>query len=200
MAIMKNTPKNRIAEERKARGMTQQQLADAVGSHWITISKLERGRIKLTTDWLEKLSKPLGVNPSDLLPGTTGPLYGRVLAEPEGYFQTTSKTLFDKERNTRSRVPIQLRIEGSNYEPFLRPGDTVLLVPLRNVEQKQRKDLEGRLCFCDFDTKLSRPGFLYFGKKPNTYDLFWLSRRVAVGARDTKIHLVVSILFGLPPL
>ena len=43
---MKNQPKNRIAEERKARGMTQQQLADAVGAHWITISKLERGRIQ----------------------------------------------------------------------------------------------------------------------------------------------------------
>ena len=68
---MKNSPKNRIAEERLARGMTQQQLADAVGAHWITISKLERGRIKLTTDWLEKLAKPLGVRAGDLLPDTS---------------------------------------------------------------------------------------------------------------------------------
>jgi transcriptional regulator with XRE-family HTH domain len=185
---MKHAPKNRIAEERKARGMTQQQLADAVGAHWITISKLERGRIKLTTDWLEKLAKPLGVSASDLFPGTSGPRFGWAFAEHERYyFQDTPK------------ASIQLRIEGSKYEPFLHAGDTVSLVPLRNIDQKRRKELEGRLCFCDFGTKASRPGFLYSGKKPNTYDLFWLSRRVAVGVRGAKIHLVTGISFNLTP-
>ena len=60
--------KNRIAEVRNARGMTQQELADQVGAHWITISKLERGIIKLTTEWLEKLATPLGVHAWELLP------------------------------------------------------------------------------------------------------------------------------------
>jgi transcriptional regulator with XRE-family HTH domain len=184
---MKRAPKNRIAEERKARGMTQQQLADAVGAHWITISKLERGRIKLTTDWLDKLAKPLGVSASDLLPGESSTRFGRAFGESERYFQDTSE------------ASIQLRIEGSKYEPFLHAGDTVSLVPLRSIDQKRRKDLEGRLCFCDFGTKASRPGFLYSGKKPNTYDLFWLSRRVAVGAREVKIHLVTGISFNLMP-
>ena len=96
-------------------------------------------------------------------------------------------------------MPIRLQIEGSSYEPFLHQGDTVLLVPLRSIGQKQRKNLEGRLCFCDFGRKASRPGFLYFGKKPSTYDLFWLSRRVAIAANEAKIYLVTSILFRLPP-
>ena len=59
--------KNRIAEVRNARGMTQQELADQVGAHWITISKLERGIIKLTTEWMEKLARPLSVHPWELL-------------------------------------------------------------------------------------------------------------------------------------
>ena len=47
--------------------MTQQQLAEAVGVHWITISKLERGKIKLTTDWLDRIATELGVRARDLL-------------------------------------------------------------------------------------------------------------------------------------
>jgi transcriptional regulator with XRE-family HTH domain len=190
---MADLPRNRIAEARKARGMTQQQLADAVGSHWITISKLERGRIKLTTDWLERLAKPLGVSPRDLLVGTTGkPTYGWAFGEPTGLFSRF-------EESGSPYEPIRLRIDGPAYEPFLHEGDTVSLVPLRNIDQKRRKELEGRLCFCDFGTKASRPGFLYSGKKPNTYDLFWLSRRVAVGVREAKIHLVTGISFNLMP-
>lgn len=65
----KKTPPNRIAEFRKWRGLTQQQLGDLVGSHWITISKLERGQMRLTQDWLEKLGAALQVPEKSLLPG-----------------------------------------------------------------------------------------------------------------------------------
>ena len=64
-------PKIALLRVRNARGMTQQKLADQVGAHWITISKLERGIIKLTTEWMEKLAAPLGVHPWELL---TSPL------------------------------------------------------------------------------------------------------------------------------
>src|SRR5437667_7713739 len=67
---MKKSPSNRIAEERKSAGMSQQDLATAVGSHWITISKLERGRMKLTTLWMEKLARALNVLPIDFLAST----------------------------------------------------------------------------------------------------------------------------------
>ncbi|WP_375790897.1 helix-turn-helix domain-containing protein [Bradyrhizobium sp. vgs-9] len=52
---------NRIAEWRKKRGMTQQQLADAIGSHWITVSKLERGKMQLTHEWADKIGEALRV-------------------------------------------------------------------------------------------------------------------------------------------
>lgn len=48
--------------------MTQQQLAEAVGVHLITISRLERGEIKLTEEWMHKLAEPLGLaDPSHLM-------------------------------------------------------------------------------------------------------------------------------------
>jgi len=48
--------------------MTQQQLAEAVGVHLITISRLERGEIKLTEEWMRKLAEPLGLSdPSHLM-------------------------------------------------------------------------------------------------------------------------------------
>jgi transcriptional regulator with XRE-family HTH domain len=193
----KSTPRNRIAAERKTRGMTQQQLADAVGAHWITISKLERGRIKLTTDWLEKLAKPLGVRTMDLLPEASSPAFGHVLSDLEDHFSAQGNLLFPEDKTGRPRGLVSALIESSNYEPFLHAGDTILMVPLRSIEEKRRKELEGRLCFCDFGTKASRPGFLYSGKKPNTYDLFWLSRRVAIGASGSRIHLVTGLSFGL---
>lgn len=52
-------PSNRIAEHRDAKGMTQQQLADALNVHWQTISKLERGKMQLTADWAVKIGKAL---------------------------------------------------------------------------------------------------------------------------------------------
>lgn len=69
MAKRKSYPNNRIAEHRKARGFTQQQLADAVGSHWITISKLERGVMRLSDDWRILIADALGVDEWDLVVG-----------------------------------------------------------------------------------------------------------------------------------
>jgi transcriptional regulator with XRE-family HTH domain len=58
---MKQKAPNRIASIRKDKGLTQQQLGDALGVHWITISKIERGVTELNGTWLRKLSEALGV-------------------------------------------------------------------------------------------------------------------------------------------
>lgn len=59
---------NRIAEFRKKIGLTQRELADRAGTHWVTISKLENGRQLFTFEWAEKLAPLLHVGPMDLLP------------------------------------------------------------------------------------------------------------------------------------
>src|SRR5579871_4203030 len=58
---------NRIAFWRKKRGLSQQELADLAGTSNQQISMLESGARRLTTDWMERLAKPLGITPAELL-------------------------------------------------------------------------------------------------------------------------------------
>lgn len=60
---------NRIAEFRKAKGYTQQQLADMIGVHWITMSKFERSKVKLPKKYLSELAPLLGASISELMSG-----------------------------------------------------------------------------------------------------------------------------------
>ncbi len=62
---------NRISELRKARGLTMKQLAELVGTSNQQISHLEKGRRRLTLDWMERIAKALECHPSDLLAGGT---------------------------------------------------------------------------------------------------------------------------------
>ncbi len=58
---------NRIRQIREDRGLSQQELADRVGTSNQQISLLERGERQLTANWMERLAKGLDVNPADLL-------------------------------------------------------------------------------------------------------------------------------------
>lgn len=59
---------NRLSEIRTARGLTQQQLADLLEVHWVTISKLERSKSPLSDEWKRRIAEALGVAPEELLP------------------------------------------------------------------------------------------------------------------------------------
>lgn len=76
-------PTNRIAEVRKRVGLTQSQLAEKVGVHWITISKLERGQIQFSEEWRDRLGVALNVDPDLFLPSnrrlTTIEVQGEIL-------------------------------------------------------------------------------------------------------------------------
>ncbi|MCK9488184.1 MAG: helix-turn-helix transcriptional regulator [Xanthomonadales bacterium] len=57
----------RIAERRKAIGLTQQQLADALGLAQQTLAHYEVGRLRVAVALLPPLSRALGVSLEDLL-------------------------------------------------------------------------------------------------------------------------------------
>lgn len=59
---------NRIREVREARGLSLEKLAKAVNTTKAQISRLEHGDRRLTVEWMLRLAKPLGVEPSALLP------------------------------------------------------------------------------------------------------------------------------------
>ncbi len=63
---MKSTT-NKIREIRKAKGLSQQQLADLVGTSNQQISFLENGERQLNLDWIERLSKVLGASVSEII-------------------------------------------------------------------------------------------------------------------------------------
>lgn len=57
----------RISEIRKARGLTQQELADIVGASKPHISGVENGKKNLNNHLLEKIADALGVEPYELI-------------------------------------------------------------------------------------------------------------------------------------
>ena len=59
--------RNRIADMRRANGLTLQQLADRMGVSNQQVSHLEKGRRGLTVDWVERIAQALGCHPFDLL-------------------------------------------------------------------------------------------------------------------------------------
>jgi DNA-binding XRE family transcriptional regulator len=183
---MRKRANNRIAEVRNAQRMTQQELADAVGAHWITISKLERGRMKLTTDWLEKLAVPLRARPRDLLPDVD---FGFTLSEPERVYSARNLP-------ARKMAPIWLTIQDDTREPLLHAGDEVQLLPLTNLIGKQRKRAEGRLAFGG-PANDSSFGFLGRGERAGRYDLFWFGKFVLNNIKAADLYLVATITFHL---
>jgi len=58
---------NRIAQARKARNITQQQLADHLGIAQQTLANYEVARLRLPTSMLPQLSEILGRTPDELL-------------------------------------------------------------------------------------------------------------------------------------
>lgn len=59
----------RLREFREKRGLSQQELSQAVGAHWTQISRYERGLQLPTADRIVALSRVLRVTPNALLLG-----------------------------------------------------------------------------------------------------------------------------------
>src|SRR5690606_1578399 len=123
-----------ISEFRKARGMTQQQLADVIGSHWITVSKLERGKIRLSDEWRVKIANALGLDGWDLVVG------GRYLPQVhvEGWIEEGGKIHPYDETHPADTFSINtdffthpsfrwLTVTGDALWPWYQDGDRICL-------------------------------------------------------------------------
>lgn len=58
---------NRIKELRDTRGLSLEQVADAAGTSFQQIQRLEKGKRRLTDDWMRRIAPALGVAPAALL-------------------------------------------------------------------------------------------------------------------------------------
>ena len=75
---------NRIHEFRKTRGLTQQQVADAIGTSHQTVQRLEHGKRKLTEFWMKRIAMAFNCPPGDLMlvehTANTGDQYATLVA------------------------------------------------------------------------------------------------------------------------
>ena len=62
----------RLAEVRRAKGWTQEQLAAASGVHRVTIARIENGKASPNVETLERLARALGVLVDDLIDKKAG--------------------------------------------------------------------------------------------------------------------------------
>jgi transcriptional regulator with XRE-family HTH domain len=64
---------NRIYELRRAKGWSQQDLAEIVGCSKMHISGMERGKRELSLDWMRRLAHAFNVPPVDILADEDNP-------------------------------------------------------------------------------------------------------------------------------
>ncbi len=136
--------KNRIRHYRRQRQMTLKELAESIGTTPQTVSRLETEVMTLSTDWLERLGRALGVHVSELLDTPERPDIPMLgLLGPTGALARSAggsdRLIFD----VRSERPVAVRL-GHNYGIY-RAGEVLVGTRLDGADIV--KGL-GRDCLC----------------------------------------------------
>jgi repressor LexA len=147
--IVENFKPKRLAELRKKKGLTQEDLAELLGVTRVTVARWETGKLVPSTSSILKLSKALGVSPSyffeseekpkwdknaEFLPGKVIPIpiYGEAQAGSfGGYAMPTPEEYFPTPEVMIKGLPPErvfwIKVEGHSMEPIFQPGDLVLV-------------------------------------------------------------------------
>ena len=207
MAYMSENSSNRISELRKLRGMTQQALAEAVGAHWITISKLERGKLPLTFEWAERLGKALSVGEYDVFrtrfAANTVFIDGIITDGGYAYYYKDEEGNLEHEvlqvevETIQSPLKNWFLIENDAFFPFFQSGD---IVQSTGVDLDQEVLFLNKLCIVstpidDSDKLRGVLGFLVRGKNKG-YDLNILSGAPIRNIKIDHIQTVTMALFN----
>lgn len=115
MATPQDQCPNRIRELRKARGLTLDALGHAAGISKQHLSKIEVGERELTVAWLQRLARPLGVPPADLLPFDLGGL------------DAAERKLVQTRREVPEAARLALDAVAESQQPFRALGEVVAL-------------------------------------------------------------------------
>lgn len=94
---------NRLREWREAAGLSQEELAELLGTSNVTISRYETGVRVLTIDHLHQIAPVLGCQPADLLPNGDS-----VLTDDERRWVRAYADLGDGDREALLRLALSL--------------------------------------------------------------------------------------------
>lgn len=140
---------NRLREIRKQRGMTQQQLADLIGTSNQQIGHLETGDRRLSAPWIEKLVDALGISAGELFEAAGGEV-ALVSWVKAGSFADTVDPYIPQDT---PRVPIAglrhdqhiaLIVEGDSMNRIA-PEGALIVVDLQDRELIAGKDYVFRM-------------------------------------------------------
>lgn len=199
---------NRIAELRKAEGLTQQQLAEALGAHWITISRLERGKLPLTFEWAERIGNALKVGKFDVY--NKEPELKRIFVdgaitsggEVEYYHDGEGNEIFSAYQVNidfyRRAGMHWFEIESDGFFPFFQTNDLV------QATWQRPEDIDifiNRLCIASIkidgtDSVKNIMGFIVPGRKSGTYDVNILSGAPLRNVTLDTVAVVTMALFN----
>lgn len=203
MKRSKSASINRIAEHRKAKGVTQQQLADAVGSHWITISKLERGVMRFTEEWRQAIAKALEVNEWDLVAGPR-PL---PVVHVEGVIEEGGQVLLLSEEDTRDSFQLDthifthpayrwLVVAGDAMWPWYQDGDRICIY---NLPEDEIESVRGRVCVAWFEKEGGQEdatvGILERGRRPGLYTINRFGTPPMRDIKPISLAVVVMVIY-----
>ncbi|MGM4967408.1 helix-turn-helix transcriptional regulator [Tardiphaga sp. 1201_B9_N1_1] len=139
--------KSKLATFRKAARLTQQQLADQIGAHWTTISRLETGKLDLDLNWAERIAPALGVATWDLTKGPPPPENVFV----QGGFGRGGLSIKSYENNGKNQLVLPPLfsnswnlIEDDSFFPMFSKGD---LIHLSIVTVEQAESILGRYAY-----------------------------------------------------
>ena len=98
---------NNIRTLRKQTGLSQQELAQRIGTTGQQVGHLEAGRRKLTQDWMERLSTGLDCGPADLL-GSGPSIPQSITPRPQGDAAMRTATIERRTKETGISVTVNL--------------------------------------------------------------------------------------------
>ncbi len=153
-------PRQRIAALRKHIGMSQQQLAAQLDVHWITVSRLERGIIRLSREWIVRLAIALTTNEEDISPEPTSGNLIRVHGEIGKGGSLFRGQILDSYSEQEQFVgdTSYYTFQCDDFQPIARRNDIVKMVQVR---EDQWENVIGRMCLAvSSDKKRRMIGFL----------------------------------------
>lgn len=192
---------NRLADIRKKRKLSQQQLADLVESHSVTISKLERGVMQMTGPWLERLAEALQVDAADILSSQVQRRDVEISGEirEDGTFASIDAdgAVFMSQvmPENDDAVSWWAQIVDDAMHPFLRDGDLVRFV---NVDKDEVEHYFGRICYIEEFKGLGFVGFLGRAGVSPSYEILPIRGPRRIFRNITTIALAAEFRLRMP--
>jgi imidazoleglycerol-phosphate dehydratase len=103
---------NNIRTLRKQTGLSQQELAQRIGTTGQQVGHLEAGRRKLTQDWMERLAAGLQCAPADLLNSTAIPADTPQPTHPCPQGDTAMRTATIERRTKETSISVTVNLDG----------------------------------------------------------------------------------------